>query len=86
MSVTLLRTTNDIFPQPRQDLLRHALTLDRLGHLGSNLARHATGHALKINVIAIGHVGHGGRSVDVCTVSSDGRDGWNHDLEHYVSI
>jgi hypothetical protein len=86
MSVTLLRTTNNVFPQSRQDLLSHAFTLDRLGHLGSNLACHTTGHALEVNVIAIGHVGHGGRSVDVCTVGSDSRDGWHHDLEHYVSI
>lgn len=54
------------------DLSRHTLNLlDRLlqfvGHLCS--------HALEVDVVALSHVKHGGRGVDVCAVGSDSVDG-----------
>jgi hypothetical protein len=71
---------NNVFPQPSQYLLRHALAVDGLGQLRSNLARHTARHALKINVVAIRHVGHCGRGVDVCAIGSDSIDGRSHHL------
>jgi hypothetical protein len=83
MSVTLLGTTNNILPQRRQYLPRHTLALNRLRHLLSNFTRHATRHALEINMIAIRHVGHGGRSMDMSAVGGYGTDGRNHNLPLY---
>jgi hypothetical protein len=72
---------DDVFPKTGQDLPRHALSVDRLGQLRSNLARHAARHALEVNVIAVGHVGHCGGGVDVCAVGGYGMDGRYHNLE-----
>ena len=67
----------DILHKVSQDLLNHALTL--LAGFG-DLVGDGLGHALIIKLVCVGHLGHGRGGVDVGTISSDGVDGWLHDL------
>lgn len=67
----------DIVDEPLPDLPHHTLDLfDRLLQLSSNLRS----HALEVNVVALCHISHSGRGVNVRAVGSDGVNGRLHDL------
>lgn len=44
------------------------------------MARDLRSHALVVEVVAIGNVGHGRRGVDVGAIGGDGVDSWDHNL------
>lgn len=75
-STTMLRA-EDVVNESLPNLPCHTLNflnglLQPAGYLCS--------HTLKVNMVALSHVGHGGRSVDMCAIGSDGMDSRLHDL------
>lgn len=69
--------TEDIVDKSSPDLPRHTLDLlDWLLQLVGNLRS----HALKVDVVALGHIRHRRRRMDVRAVRSGSVDGRLHDL------